>query len=480
MKNSKKDFIYNKHNKKDTRFNTKGNLYDRVKNILSWVLIGCVLLSLVGSILGTIAFSKDCKTAMAETSYTFYYDNLSFPTAIYNVNTYGFYTGQNTQVQNNTIYLNGTYNNLKDSYNYYNSSQAVSVSNTPLYSIGSRTNQDFFASFDIKITNVPDSIYDTHVRVDFNPYGYNLDGVFSSQQLYMLDEYRAKGFQAFNNNVVFTEQGISGGYPSAALLGESNVYNFLYFNYYGGFISYDVNGNQYIDTNKTLVNVVCRTYLSSLNFNGAIAKIEKGSVLRSEQQENFFMNTVSSWSTGEKFLTQWRVGYNFIRFYDFDSNYVELAFLCGLDDIGENIYFNNETFFTNGTTDGGYSYNEGWKDGIASYKGSLDFKYDAEKAYKSQWIQDFINSSDFYNTAYNRYHSVWFGQGVTSANDYTFFSLVSAPVDAVLQGFFGNGSDDTGLLNFELLGINFKSLFSGLFTLAVILWIVKFVTQQKT
>lgn len=65
---------------------------------------------------------------------------------------------------------------------------------------------------------------------------------------------------------------------------------------------------------------------------------------------------------------------------------------------------------------------------------------------------------------YNRGYSA----GVEVGNDYTFFSLVSAVIDAPIQAFMG-------LFNFELLGINLAGFFTGLLTLAFIITIVRLV-----
>ena len=65
---------------------------------------------------------------------------------------------------------------------------------------------------------------------------------------------------------------------------------------------------------------------------------------------------------------------------------------------------------------------------------------------------------DGYNNGYNA--------GSTSAGDYTFLSLLGSVVDAPIQAI-------SGLLNFNLLGFNMLSFFTGLITVALILFVIR-------
>lgn len=56
--------------------------------------------------------------------------------------------------------------------------------------------------------------------------------------------------------------------------------------------------------------------------------------------------------------------------------------------------------------------------------------------------------------------------GIESANKYTFSALVSSVVDAPIKAI-------TGLLNFEIFGVNLKSFMLSIFTIAVVIAIVK-------
>lgn len=72
--------------------------------------------------------------------------------------------------------------------------------------------------------------------------------------------------------------------------------------------------------------------------------------------------------------------------------------------------------------------------------------------------------SDGYNNGYNA--------GLQAGNDYSFLGLMSAVVDAPISIF-------TGLLNFELLGVNVLDLVTGLLTFAVVIFVVSLILGKK-
>lgn len=80
--------------------------------------------------------------------------------------------------------------------------------------------------------------------------------------------------------------------------------------------------------------------------------------------------------------------------------------------------------------------------------------------------------SDGYSSGYSAGETIGYNngysQGVEAGGNYSFFSLISAVIDAPIQAFMG-------LFNFELLGINLAGFFTGLLTLAFIITIVRLV-----
>lgn len=73
-------------------------------------------------------------------------------------------------------------------------------------------------------------------------------------------------------------------------------------------------------------------------------------------------------------------------------------------------------------------------------------------------------------------------EGVRDANDYTFFSLVSSLFDAPIQVILGDYDASTGqrvggLLNFDLLGVNISSFLLAIFTICIIIAVIKLVMR---
>lgn len=59
-----------------------------------------------------------------------------------------------------------------------------------------------------------------------------------------------------------------------------------------------------------------------------------------------------------------------------------------------------------------------------------------------------------------------YADGLSANNDFTFLGLLGAVVDAPLKVF-------TNLFNFDILGFNLLDFFTGMFTLAIIIWLVR-------
>ena len=62
--------------------------------------------------------------------------------------------------------------------------------------------------------------------------------------------------------------------------------------------------------------------------------------------------------------------------------------------------------------------------------------------------------------------------GASEANQYTFFNLISAVIDAPVKAF-------TGLLNFDVLGFNILGFITGLLTLGLIIWVITILLGKK-
>lgn len=82
-------------------------------------------------------------------------------------------------------------------------------------------------------------------------------------------------------------------------------------------------------------------------------------------------------------------------------------------------------------------------------------------------------SQESFNAGYTAGKTQGFNQGyqegVESANNYTFFSLISAVIDAPIKAF-------SGLLDFNVFGYNMKNFYLSLITVCIIIAILKAVT----
>ena len=82
---------------------------------------------------------------------------------------------------------------------------------------------------------------------------------------------------------------------------------------------------------------------------------------------------------------------------------------------------------------------------------------------------EFINSvEDIQRNAYNQGYNYGLNKGLIEASDYSFFSLLSAVIDVPIQAF-------TSLFNFDLLGINLANFFYAIFTVCVILAVLRLI-----
>ena len=106
----------------------------------------------------------------------------------------------------------------------------------------------------------------------------------------------------------------------------------------------------------------------------------------------------------------------------------------------------------------GASFNEGYNSGYG--EGYQSGKTDGYNTGKTDGKAEGITQgkTEGYNTGY--------AEGVAAAGNYTFFSLISAVIDAPIKAF-------SGLLNFEVLGVNMKGLLLSLLTVAFVFGVVK-------
>lgn len=136
-------------------------------------------------------------------------------------------------------------------------------------------------------------------------------------------------------------------------------------------------------------------------------------------------------------------------------------------------YFAGNSAITN---DPNVLYAKGW--GNRTYW--LSTSFDSDSLYQSGYDAGYSNgvtagSNSGYNSGYStgrgEGYNIGYGAGYNagaSDSQYTFVSLIGAVFDAPVQGF-------TGMFNFDVLGVNLKDFLLGLFSVAIVITIIKFV-----
>ena len=130
-----------------------------------------------------------------------------------------------------------------------------------------------------------------------------------------------------------------------------------------------------------------------------------------------------------------------------DDAVIDILFPCYLDSSSITYLFESGELFTvipvdSNTYDNGY--NKGFNDGINTESSRVN------------------TTSASYLAGKNKGYS----EGVNDSGQYTFFSLISSVVDVPIKAF-------VGLLDFNLFGIDMSSFYLSLFTLCIIIAIVK-------
>lgn len=131
------------------------------------------------------------------------------------------------------------------------------------------------------------------------------------------------------------------------------------------------------------------------------------------------------------------------------SNFIEFCFITN------NLYnsssrFTSRTYYFTRVDEESASYSSGYSDGYSD--GNIDGQ--------SAGYTLGYGAGD--TQGYYRGYSA----GVDSANDYTFLGLISAVIDAPISAF-------TGLFNFEVFGVNLAGFLLGIFTLLIIIVVVR-------
>ncbi len=148
------------------------------------------------------------------------------------------------------------------------------------------------------------------------------------------------------------------------------------------------------------------------------------------------------------------------RFYCYNGCYLEFfmpSFLvCDSD---PNYHYTNNNFSTSSD-----NYNLGYSEGYTS--GS---NYGYTSGFNAGKTSGYDNG---YNVGLSAGYDNGYNNGVNDSNVYTFNNLFGAVIDAPIKAF-------SGLFNFNLLGVNLLGFITGLFTLAILIFIIKLMLGGK-
>lgn len=151
-----------------------------------------------------------------------------------------------------------------------------------------------------------------------------------------------------------------------------------------------------------------------------------------------------------------RLSVTVIRYFGADtqgaldtSNFIEFAFL-NFNFYNKDSRFENRTYYFAQVDGDSASYSAGYNDGYSA----------GNSAGEASGYKKGYSAGD--SAGYSRGYSY----GVSSSNDYTFLGLMSSVVDAPITAF-------TSLFNFEIFGVNLSGFVLGVFTLCIIIVVVR-------
>lgn len=203
-------------------------------------------------------------------------------------------------------------------------------------------------------------------------------------------------------------------------------------------------------------------YKAQPDKNGVVVYIFMGTMISSN---DWTPNVVSVqfYKFKEQIGTSRYYYYNGLRFYDKNGEYAEvlICFNVGqLDTIVSDDGWDERTYYLNNPNN--FSDNESYQIGYGDGYGA--------------GLSDSINEN--YTTGYNDGYALGDEQGYyRGLNDgrrenLTFLSLLTAVIDAPIQAIYR-------AFDFEVLGMNMKDFFLGLLSVAIIIFVIRFITGKK-
>lgn len=240
-------------------------------------------------------------------------------------------------------------------------------------------------------------------------------------------------YRLYGRNVLISPNGSDTSFKSISSKNFNGYYG-IPFNFFMPGMGETVNNYNFIPSGYvTDISKVPESYKTNINLTNANA-IGNSSVVSQIRTlwSKYYAVASKTYiaNTSEAFYTD---GFN----KGYDRGYSE-----GIKDYKQTMYQDYEAM-----------YNKGYNDGVASCEDSSGEKF--QKKYDEGFV---AGKSAGYSSGYTA--------GAASAQNYTFMGLLGAVVDAPIKAF-------TGLLDFDILGVNMSSFVLSMLTLSVIVIIIK-------
>ncbi len=372
---------------------------------------------------------------------------------INNPNDYNLYT----DAQYRSAYINGKNEviNNPSNYNLYTKEQYDSnytagynagIINSDNYNTGYNAGKNDVINNPNDYNLYDDDQYNNNYNLGFNNGKYDVINNPSNYNLYTKEQYDNNytvGYNAAKNDFtglgIFSyvtyynyAKGIGNNADYLLSTGRLNSNNVTYYN--GGFYN-----------DKTL-RTELENYLdeNSSNYNGGYLSLVFDTPISTTRYYSFVVRGFEFGNSIEFYFDD----NSTLEFNRADNFNIDSINLNGLNKniIKIDLIFANADYLTFGLSANTLvedSYNTGYNDG----KGSVD-------------------TANIYNSGYNAGYNVGKNDGLIAGKDYTFIGLIGAVVDAPIKAF-------TSLFNFNLLGFNLLNFITALFTICVIVTIVR-------
>lgn len=356
-----------------------------------------------------------------------------------------------------------------NSYTYQGSN--IIIPTTPRYFDGSglqsydSTKHYNYALFDFKINLTRANTQAIPPESELNKYqiSYAFNSYFTSQYSEYDEDVMPLGQSYYKQSNLFVYDSLS-PIPERTGAGSHYLYYFMVRKPVWVSNYKTVNLDNYLLTPQLLMYMYC----SSPNFTANIVKVVLDSYVISTTDYNSLYPSQPIYTDS---IYNNNIAFNTLTYYDNTGNYLQFEFpspttaILGDPDIPNSIIKNgfvllqNRVYYTDNYLGSDVAYNDGKQAGII--QGIEEGKQSALE----EWEQE---RETIRESAYNNGYSNGLSAGRADANEYSFLGLMSSVIDAPLNAF-------RQMFNFELFGVNMSSFYLSLFTVCIIIIILRLI-----